>query len=137
MQLSINHTHTILVPIHPTFSKQDLPDQFCEFFSDKIEQIRTELDLQSCEPPSFSVYDWHVLSQFQPVSEEDILDILSKSSIKSCCLDPKPTTFMKQYFGDLIPLITAIVNHSLATGSVAASLVEASRHHSSVKEAES
>ncbi len=48
----------------------DLPDRFCDFFSDKIDRIRDDLDPRSCEPPTFAIFDGPQLSQFKPVTEE-------------------------------------------------------------------
>ena len=33
----------------------ELPQQFCQFFADKIKKLREELDSHQCEPPSFAV----------------------------------------------------------------------------------
>ena len=50
----------------------DLPDRFCDFFFDKIEHIREDLDSCSCDPPTFAVFEGPLLSQFEPVAEKVI-----------------------------------------------------------------
>ena len=64
------------------------------------------------------MYDGPVFSSFQPVTEAKIHELIVKSPTKSCMLDPVPTSFVKQYLIDLVPLITVIVNASLSTGTV-------------------
>ena len=58
------------------------------------------------------------LSQFEPVTEELIRELIFKSSTKGCMLDPIPTSLTKQCLDDLVSLITFIVNASLSTGIV-------------------
>ena len=95
--------------------RSDLPDRFCNFFSDKIDRI---LDSRSCESPTFAIFDGPQLSQFEPTTEELIRELILKSPTKSCMLDPIPTSITKQYLDDLVSLITFIVNASLSTGIV-------------------
>ena len=96
----------------------DLPDRFSNFFSDKIDRIRDDLDSRSREPPTFAIFDCPHLSQFEPVTDELIRELILKSPTKSCMLDPIPTSFTKQCLDDLVPLITFIVSASLSTGIV-------------------
>ena len=34
----------------------DLPDRFSDFFSEKIDRIRDDLDSRSREPPTFAIF---------------------------------------------------------------------------------
>ena len=54
----------------------DLPDRFCDFFSDKIDRICDDLDSRSCEPPAVAIFDGPQLSQFEPVTDELIREKL-------------------------------------------------------------
>ena len=84
----------------------DLPQHFCDFFAHKVNRIRVGLDSQSCDPPTFFVYEGLTLSQFEPVSEKEIHELIVQSPTKSCILDPIPTSLTKQCLTDLVPLIT-------------------------------
>ena len=95
-----------------------LPQIFCDYFSDKVKKIRTELDDLGASAPSFSAYEGKRFSDFQPVSEKDIRDLIVQSSTKTCVLDPLPTEIVKEHIDILVPTITEIVNMSLASGVV-------------------
>ena len=62
-------------PLPSDIPRSDLPDQFCDFFSDKIDRIRDDLDSRSCEPPTFAIFDGPQLSQFEPVTDELIREL--------------------------------------------------------------
>ena len=49
---------------------------------------------------------------------EEVRNVIRKAPEKSCELDPIPTWLLKQCLDELIPLVTAIVNRSMETGSV-------------------
>ena len=66
----------------------------------------------------FAIFDGPQLSQFEPVTDELIRELILKSPTKSCMLDPIPTSLTKQCLDALVWLITFIVNASLSTGIV-------------------
>ena len=102
-------------PLPTNIPASELPQKFCDFFTDKIAHIRSELDKHQCEPPVFSAYNGPVFSEFKIVSEKEILDLITSLPPKSCSLDPIPTKLTKECLSELVPLITAIVNSSLST----------------------
>ena len=102
-------------PLPSDIPRSDLPDRFCDFFSDKIDRIRDDLDSRSCKPPTFAIFDGPQLSQFEPVTDELIRELILKSPTKSCMPDPIPTSLAKQCLEDLVSFI---VNASLSTGIV-------------------
>jgi hypothetical protein len=55
---------------------------------------------------------------FMPATQDEIQQIISKSPNKSCSLDPLPTWLLKKCSQQLLPLLTHIVNVSIATGHV-------------------
>nr|KAG5708689.1 hypothetical protein BaRGS_034906 [Batillaria attramentaria] len=57
-------------PLPTSIPRRDLPQKFCNFFHDKIKQIRSDLDSTPCDPPSYSVYNGPSLSSFRPVTEK-------------------------------------------------------------------
>ena len=73
-------------PLPSDIPRSDLPDRFCDFFSDKIDCICDDMDLCSCEPPTFAIFDGPQLSQFEPVTDELIRELILKSPMRSCML---------------------------------------------------
>jgi len=98
--------------------RPELPQTFCDYFSNKIKIIREGLDSRNSDPPTFASYDGPLFTHFRPVTEKDILDVIRTSASKSCDLDPLPTTLLKESLPDLVPMITNIVNCSLYSGVV-------------------
>ena len=96
----------------------DMPDTFCQFFNNKIEQIRNDIDTQSADPPVFEPFTGSKFCDFEPVTEASMLELILKTASKSCKLDPIPTSLTKQYLDALVPVITKIINTSLTTGIV-------------------
>ena len=66
-----------------------------------------------------------VLSNFTPVSEDEMKKIIGKSNSKCCILDPIPTSLLKKCLDVLLPTICAIVNISLTTSHVPDAFKEA------------
>ena len=56
------------------------------------------------------------MSVFQPSTDVDIKQLITKCSSKYCLLDPAPTQLVKQCLDILLPAITKIVNLSLTEG---------------------
>ena len=96
----------------------DLPDTFCQFFSNKVEQIRNDIATQSADPPVFEPFTGSKFCDFEPVTEASMLELILKTASKSCNLHPIPTPLTKQYIDFLVPVITKIMNTYLTTGIV-------------------
>ena len=96
----------------------DLPDTFCQFFNNKIEQIRNYVDNQSAYPPVFEPFTGSKFCDFEPVTEASMLELILKTASKSCNLDPIPTSLTQHYLDALVPVITKIINTSLINGIV-------------------
>ena len=122
------NTNQILGKTNETFFPNDvpidkLPETFSNFFYDKIENIRQKLDDDTCIAKDTPLYadsahsSSHFLS-FRPVSQEEVRHIISKSSKKTCSLDPIPTSLLIECLDDVLPAITSIINDSLQSGSV-------------------
>ena len=88
--------------------------------------IWNELDLQpvddTCIPHSFI---GRKLCSFEPVSQEFVRKLICNSAPKSCVLNPIPTTLLKLYLDDLVPLVCRILNKSFLSGSVSQQFMEA------------
>ena len=106
-------------PLPEPDSKEELAENFWQFFVGKIYRIRDNFG--SCK--GFDKYDTGdfvvpKLSQFTPVSVEEISKIVLKSLSKSFMLDPIPTSLLKECKSELMPIITKIVNLSIKTGEM-------------------
>lgn len=59
---------------------------------------------------------WSSLSEFAIVSNEDVLGLISGSTIKSCALDPLPASVMHKCYSRLVPVFRRVINLSLSSG---------------------
>ena len=98
-----------------------LANDIGKFFVQKIERIRTELDTaatadpsQSFEPPYLNSAQ---LASFTILSQEDVKNLIGKSSKKTCSLDPMPTPLVVECLDPLLPVITRMINLSLQCGT--------------------
>ena len=99
------------------FPAQSLPNIFSEFFSNKVSDLRKEIDAQPTTPHTLgSKFTGVPFSSFAPVTESDVLKILKKSAPKSCDLDPIPTTLLFDCVDVVLPYLTKIINESLISG---------------------
>ena len=62
------------------------------------------------------------LSEFKPVSCEEVRKIICKSPSKSCVLDPIPTWLLKKCIDELVPVLTTVCNLSLSCADFSDSL---------------
>lgn len=96
-------------------------NKFATFFSDKISKIRTNLDneVSTYAPsgPSEQAFLGTPLECFTPATEDEIKRIISSMATKSCELDPIPTWLLKKCLGDLLPILTLVVNESMSSGT--------------------
>ena len=60
--------------------------------------------------------DIEPLSEFEPLEDSDVRELLMKSATKSCASDPLPTSLLKECIDVLLPILTLIVNLSLRYG---------------------
>ncbi|KAK4311201.1 hypothetical protein Pmani_017293 [Petrolisthes manimaculis] len=101
------------LPRHDDASK--LADQFSDFFEQKVLRIRerfTESDAYVVESETNS----HSLSDFEPMTEESVRELVQSMKTKSCDLDPIPTSLLKLCLDDVILSLTCLINQSLTSG---------------------
>ena len=105
---------------------------FADFFQDKIVKIRQSLDGLNLEVDAHRqvnvdtpLNEKAVMTEFRPVSEEDVNIITCKLPNKSCSLDVIPTWLLKQCISPILPPLTAITNLSLKSGEFPISLKHA------------
>lgn len=103
-----------LNPMPPGEEDDTLAEKFADHFMDKIARIRDSLEnFPNYKPRSKDV---PVFDQFQELTEEEILKLISELNTKSCEIDILPASVIKTYVNELIPVITKLVNLSLKTG---------------------
>jgi hypothetical protein len=110
--------------LFPEYGDPDvLANDIGEFFVQKIERIHAEFDSSALETShsSRSVPEFTELmsrfDSFDVLNEESVKDLLSKSSKKSCTLDPMPSSLVLIKCQDiLLPVITRMINLSLQSG---------------------
>ena len=124
-----NKSDTVL-PVHQ--NEYALSNQFGEFFVGKIEAIRTNLsNLNNSSAETGDAleadvkFDGTPLTSLSPASMEEVRKIIKRAPVKPCELDPIPTYLLKTCINSLLPIITKIVNTSLAESHVPAFYKEA------------
>ena len=113
----LNREQTSVLPTHDC--AESLANKFVEYFNDKIEQIRNNLNssLNKSTDQVLSndkLFTGVPFDNFTVVSEDDVKKIISSSPTKSCALDPVPTWLLKQCQEQLVPVLTCIINASLS-----------------------
>ena len=85
-------------PLLSDIPRSALLDRFCMFFSQKIQNIRQDLDAHPSKPATFSPYDGPKLCLLKSVTEEDIRKLIVESSTKTCMLEPSLLLSLKNAF---------------------------------------
>ena len=99
----------------PPSSTQINADEFNNFFTDKVENIRASTS--SSLPPSYSDLPDNVrLLEFAPVTADDIAAIIGRLPNKSSAADPMPTSLLWSVSDLISPFIAELVNRSLTSG---------------------
>ena len=113
-----------------TFPRHDevvLVNELGKHFAKKILDIHSEIDngtsLADNDDGGFQCDDYIEYSvnirsfeAFEPLSENDVYNLIMNSKKKSSYLDPVPTDLLMKCLDVLLPMITKIINISLETG---------------------
>ena len=102
---------------NPLPAEDNLPDKFASFFLERIMKIRNGLDHippYKQQPHSHPIDN---LTDFTPLTDDDVYNLIHRSSGKSCKLDPIPGSLLKSTALNLVLLIGNIINRSLSTGT--------------------
>ena len=62
------------------------------------------------------VFDGSPLTAFHPMSESIVREVLNKTAIKTCELDPLPSSLLAELIEELLPSFTSVIKDSLLTG---------------------
>ena len=102
---------------NPLPAEDNLPDKFASFFLEKITKIRNGLVHILPYKPQPHSHPIDNLTDFTPLTDEDVYNLICRTSGKSCELDPIPGSLLKSTAHTLVPLIGNIINKSLSTGA--------------------
>ena len=115
--LGKNNNNSIL-PDHT--SEAELCNEFAQFFKNKVINIRNGITaplsgnvFQTLEYTSENVKKFN---EFDLLTSDDVLRVLSSLANKQCELDPIPMLLFKKCITYLLPYVTHIVNSSLSSG---------------------
>ena len=96
-----------------------LADQFNNFYSEKVQQIRKKIPKSNFDMQKYSTtFTGIPLFSFKPATVAELQEILKTSGIKTSFHDILPASVLKQVIDSLLPYICKLVNKSLSTGSV-------------------
>ena len=104
-------------------SKEELCNRMADFFSEKIRLIHDglaelQVDSLDLDPDREFADSDECLTDFGPLTEDEVRKLIKQSATKSCCLDPIPTELVKECLDVLLPLITRIINQSFSSAYV-------------------
>ena len=94
-------------------SEQDLATKFCNFFVDKITNIRknSRVFVEKERKPG--------MLEFNQVSESYVQKIMEESKVANCRRNPIPSKLIKKFKVYFTPVITTLINLSLRSGTFA------------------
>ena len=102
-------------PLPDGKSSQDLANQFAEYFINKIQRIRNNLNSYDRYHMDEMVHA-QTLGEFKPLSEDEVSKVIMSMASKSCEIDPVPTSLLKEILPQIIKPIAKIINTSLEQG---------------------
>ena len=95
-----------------------LANKFNNYFVEKIEKIRDNLDSPVIDVHNLVDNNISTLDSFKPVTAEDILKQVNSSKIKTSQSDPIPAFILRSSVKLMIPSIVHLVNSSMGNGSM-------------------
>jgi len=103
-----------------------LPSHFVDYFTNKIDDIRSSFTHpSSITPPPPTSFSSPSLSCFTPLSPNQVLSLVTSARPTTCALDPVPSHILQAIAPDLLTFLTHLINSSLSTGCFPNSLKEA------------
>ena len=105
-------------PLPEHTSPKALADQFGNYFINKVNKIRDDFNDTDNAFEYDSEFSGTPLSQFQPLSTDELNIIIAKAASTSCELDPIPTGLLKSCLDVLSPVILRIINLSITQGTI-------------------
>ena len=105
-------------------SVSDLPEEFSNYFEEKIVRIRDKFECHDCVLIE-KTFKGIPFDNFTPVTEDFVQSLILKAPKKSCELDPFPHSLLPICLDLIVPPITSIINNSLTNGTVPECMKEA------------
>ena len=109
------------LPLPPDASESVLANRFSDYFESKISKIRMEID-QVSEQGNKSYNESKMyaeeFTEFESLTEEEVKELFQNAPNKYCDLDPLPTWLLKENIDIFLPMLTRIINLSLALGDM-------------------
>ncbi|CAB3985712.1 Hypothetical predicted protein [Paramuricea clavata] len=104
-------------------SDRVLADAFADYFVTKIDGVRQDVlarkNMAGNSPGEIDeVTCTSNFSSFDMLTEEDVVNLIGETTIKSCSLDPVAAIIMKKCYMTLVPLFRRIINLSLSLGTM-------------------
>ena len=105
------------LPSHSNISA--LTEEFAEFFTMNVDNIRATIDSSSSSldiPSPFETErSLHSFLQFSELSDRDIRDLVGSASNKTCVFDPIPSSLIKSSILIVAPVLNKLINASLSS----------------------
>ena len=98
----------------PDINKEKLPDEFANYFLNKIEKIMDAFEGNDKYSPP--IRPCTKLQKCKPLTEQQALNVINQMHYTTCEMDPHNTKFLMKFKDTLIGTITKIINMSLTTG---------------------
>ena len=100
----------------PTIDRAQFAEDFGKFFVRKIVNIRSRIYCHgavNCHKPDIEGIESSFvhLTEFKMLTEQDVKSLMQHSSLKSCALDPMPSTLVSRC-DVLLPVLTRLINMS-------------------------
>ena len=106
----------LMLPGYPY--KSVLANDIGKYFASK--RIRVNVDSAGVNVDEFvritTPIEITPLTSFKALSESEVHALIERSAKTTCALDPMPTSLLVKCLDELIPIITIMINTSLATG---------------------
>jgi hypothetical protein len=102
-----------------------LCDEMQMFFKEKVDKIYSEMISDDSNENSAPDFKGCKLSEFQPISDEELMKVFSGVNKKECEADPIPIKLLVQVIREVTLIIKFIVNDSFKQGTFPESLKNA------------
>ena len=102
----------------------ELANRFNQFYVDKIKKIRetipddANVDNGMMNESHYNIFQGHSFDSFEPVTIEELKEIIKSSNTKTSCHDPLPQYVLSSILDSLLPTLCDLVNKSLSSGNI-------------------
>uniref|UniRef100_A0A8C9VNC9 Reverse transcriptase domain-containing protein n=1 Tax=Scleropages formosus TaxID=113540 RepID=A0A8C9VNC9_SCLFO len=107
---------SLLCPPPPPPLSSLTAEDFALFFRDKVKAITDKFSPSTCLVHAGPLCK-AILSNFKPLSESEVADLLILHRATTCSLDPIPSSLLQNISPQLSSSISKIINSSLSSGS--------------------